>query len=416
MPVGRTSTTGPIRGDGSAPKGPRKKVVPAPHPGWKNSSRQSHVNDSAGDLPLMREPVVVQPVLCRGVGTDCNEMLSSNTAVSKSVLAPLSSLSPAAWCQAFFILASAGVLAVAATPATARRYLLDYGARNPGQQDSVDDRKGERSRGEEGPFVELISMLTSWGQVPHSWFSAFYTTSLACSMFWLVQYLTNSRALDLVCSTQTARQGPSMTIGQVFLSWTLMFLQASRRVYEHLVFSKPSNSKMWIVHWLLGIAFYLCMSISVWIEGSGKVETGFGWRTRIDRTFIDSIRNRPLDLSNTGLVSPQTAIALVAYMFAWTSQYWCHKYLAGLKKYSLPKSGMFRFLICPHYTCECFLYASLMVAAAPEGSLYNKTMLCALFFVSVNLGVTAEGTRQWYIRKFGSDSVAARWNMIPFVF
>lgn len=97
-------------------------------------------------------------------------------------------------------------------------------------------------------------------------------------------------------------------------------------------------------------------------------------------------------------------------------QHRCHKYLAGLKKYSLPEKGMFRWFVCPHYTCECLLYLSLVIGAAPRGQLYNRTVLCALIFVAVNLGVTAYGTKKWYIEKFGVGKVADKWTMIPFVY
>ena len=108
--------------------------------------------------------------------------------------------------------------------------------------------------------------------------------------------------------------------------------------------------------------------------------------------------------------------AAAVFILAGVAQGRCHRYLAGLKKYSLPQNGMFRFLVCPHYSCECLIYAALMVAAAPEGYWYNRTLSCALLFVLINLGVTASGTRRWYIGKFGSESVASRWVMIPFVF
>lgn len=193
----------------------------------------------------------------------------SYPALPESIFDTLCSISPAEWCRAFFILSSSSVLAVAATPEAARRYLLDYGARTPAK-DSSNGRKDKTSR-EDGPFVKLVAMVTSCGQVPHSWFIAFYTTSLTCSIFWLIQYLTRGDILDFVASRQAGTSDPSMSLRQVVLVWTLMFLQASRRVYEHLVFIKPSASKMWIVHWSLGICFYLCMSISVWVEGSGKV-------------------------------------------------------------------------------------------------------------------------------------------------
>jgi 3-oxo-5-alpha-steroid 4-dehydrogenase 3 / polyprenol reductase len=110
------------------------------------------------------------------------------------------------------------------------------------------------------------------------------------------------------------------------------------------------------------------------------------------------------------------AIAVPLFFFAWISQYRCHRHLAGLKKYSLPDEGMFRHLISPHYTCECLIYLSLAIVAAPEGYLCNRTMLSALIFVAVNLGVTARGTKSWYVEKFGSDKVALKKVMIPFVY
>ena len=97
-------------------------------------------------------------------------------------------------------------------------------------------------------------------------------------------------------------------------------------------------------------------------------------------------------------------------------QYQCHAYLASLKKYSLPEQGWFRRITCPHYTCECLLYLSLAVVAAPEKQFCNSTLLCGLAFVAVNLGVTANGTRQWYMAKFGAERAKSRWRMIPFVF
>ena len=47
------------------------------------------------------------------------------------------------------------------------------------------------------------------------------------------------------------------------------------------MFGKPSTSKMWFVHWLLGIAFYLAVGVSVWIEGAGKSGTEVKLRLRI---------------------------------------------------------------------------------------------------------------------------------------
>jgi 3-oxo-5-alpha-steroid 4-dehydrogenase 3 len=125
--------------------------------------------------------------------------------------------------------------------------------------------------------------------------------------------------------------------------------------------------------------------------------------------------NRGLTIFDTESYSAKTGAALLAYLFAWVNQYRCHKYLAGLKKYSLPENGMFKYLICPHYTCECLLYTAIAVGGAPKGALFNKTLFCGLIFIVTNLGVTAAGTRKWYTERFGEEAVKPRWSMIPFL-
>ena len=123
---------------------------------------------------------------------------------------------------------------------------------------------------------------------------------------------------------------------------------------------------------------------------------------------------KPMPRSSTHVL--RLAVGIVMAVFAWVNQYRCHKHLAGLRKYSVPQEGLFRWFICPHYTCECILYLSLAVIAAPQGQLWNQTLLCAHVFVLINLGVTAYGTKRWYIEKFGDKAVARRWSMIPHVF
>ena len=72
-----------------------------------------------------------------------------------------------------------------------------------------------------------------------------------------------------------------MSIDQIALTWSLMSIQGVRRLLESTMFAKPSSSKMWFVHWLLGITFYLAVAVSVWIEGAGKPGTEVKLRLRI---------------------------------------------------------------------------------------------------------------------------------------
>lgn len=190
-------------------------------------------------------------------------------------------LSPAQACQLLYVLSAAAVLAVAAVPDTSRRLLTQYGARsfdNTASPSPSQDHKGQYREDTSknvaphntGFLYHLVSGLTSVGKIPHSWFIHFYILSLFCTMFWAVQFVSHGSVLEFLVQNQLSKSTPSMTLGQVVLVWFLMGLQGARRLYEYLAVLRPSSSKMWIIHWLLGNIFYLCTSVSVWVEGSGK--------------------------------------------------------------------------------------------------------------------------------------------------
>lgn len=334
----------------------------------------------------------------------------------------LYSVSPAHLCQAAFALASCAVLAVAATPSRERKLLVNYGARSHGAPTADTASAAATRQKDDDILLRSIRKITSVGQVPHMWFFTFYATYILCAVFWASQYLLNGSILCSMASRQVELASSHATNGHVAVAWCLMLLQAARRLYESWAFAKPSKSTMWVVHWLLGQLFYVGISIAIWIEGSGMFccsratfPEGLGLLTCVTGALLqEQLGPWALGLTEDALL--KAAFAVPLFFFAWVSQYRCHKYLAGLKKYSLPEQGMFRNLISPHYTCECLIYLSLAIVAAPEGHLYNRTLLSALLFVAVNLGVTARGTKSWYVDKFGSDKVAAKKVMIPFVY
>ncbi|KAI0834969.1 hypothetical protein F5Y06DRAFT_146291 [Hypoxylon sp. FL0890] len=312
------------------------------------------------------------------------------------VLTYVAEISPATYCQLFYVLAAATVLVISATPESIQDRLTQYGARSSAT--GIDDEKTVEQASANGPLISLVSWLTSVGKVPHSWFIHFYIISLSCSAFWAVQFLRHGSILEAIVKNQALSETPSMTINQVILTWFLMSLQGARRLYEYVVVIRPSSSKMWFIHWLLGIAFYFCTNISIWIEGSNSIQSS-------DRSFFDAEPPRF-----------NVSFGVLMFLVSWSMQYKCHSYLSRLKKYSLPDEGLFRYLVCPHYTCECALYLSLALVAAPNGQLYNRTLVCAVLFVAVNLGVTANGTKKWYSEKFGHEKVQGKWRMIPGVF
>jgi len=65
---------------------------------------------------------------------------------------------------------------------------------------------------------------------------------------------------------------------------------------------------------------------------------------------------------------------------------------------------------------ECLIYLAIAIAAAPEGHAINRTVFSGLVFVAVNLGVTAQITKEWYAEKFGEDKVKQKWVMFPLVY
>lgn len=114
--------------------------------------------------------------------------------------------------------------------------------------------------------------------------------------------------------------------------------------------------------------------------------------------------------------SMKTFIAVPIFILASGIQHDCHVHLAGLKKYTLPDHQLFRAVLCPHYTSECFIYLAIAIIAAPQGQALNGTILSGMGFVVANLGVTADSTRKWYAEKFGADKIEGRWRMVPYVY
>ena len=172
-------------------------------------------------------------------------------------------LSPAQWCQTFFLLSAGLVVTIQVLPHDVKRALIDYGARRP-----TEDSDEDKAKGNSTALKRFADRVTSYGQVPHNWFLHFYIVSTSLSAFWAWQYFQKGSVMRELAAWQDGSGEPSMELGQVFVAWLMMALQGSRRLYESLYVSKPGSSPMWFVHWALGLVYYTSMSISVWIEGS----------------------------------------------------------------------------------------------------------------------------------------------------
>ncbi|TGZ79155.1 hypothetical protein EX30DRAFT_397306 [Ascodesmis nigricans] len=291
--------------------------------------------------------------------------------------------------QLAFTFAAASVILINAIPPFQRRF-IPYG--------KVATPAGDASSSpppSTNPISKLLDLLATF-TVPHSYFEHFYIAGILSSLFWAWQIFTHGPVYQFLAAR--CPTGNGMSIHQVALVWLCFLAQLIRRFYECRFIQKKGTSRMWITHYLLGIAFYVLMSTAIWIEGTDAISS---------YTFTP--------LSVAALLrdpSLKTCIGFIPFVLASGLQHDAHAYLASLKKYSLPEHPMFYKLVCPHYLAEVIIYASLMVLAAPKGVWLNLTIWSGMVFVVCNLGVSSSHTRAWYEKKFGRDAVARKWNMV----
>jgi 3-oxo-5-alpha-steroid 4-dehydrogenase 3 len=104
--------------------------------------------------------------------------------------------------------------------------------------------------------------------VPHSWFIHFYVLAGTLSIFWAFEIWTQRLGLyELIASSANLPQDRAMTRNQTFLVFGLFSVHVLRRFVEQS-HAPMSSSRMSILHWMMGLLFYLFMSVAIWIEGS----------------------------------------------------------------------------------------------------------------------------------------------------
>ena len=289
--------------------------------------------------------------------------------------------------RAFYIFAAYTILIVRVIPDLKQRF-LDYGARATSPKRQRQTIQGSTLpswfRVQFDPVLDWLADIT----VPHSWFTHFYICSTLCSTFWLYRHhaaglLFRRSFLNSLLSCE----------GRTILCTILLQVQGLRRLYECLIISKTSSSRMWMGHYWIGIAFYVFTNIAVWVE-SGESRSDLH---RDSATWRPTISN-PLDAVNIFRVVGCTMI------FLWSSsqQFRVHQYLASLKQYRVPDHPIFTKtnVVCPHYGFEVYIYLAFTILTAQDTRILNITMLCATSFVAINLGITADLTKKWQMNQF----------------
>jgi 3-oxo-5-alpha-steroid 4-dehydrogenase 3 len=151
-----------------------------------------------------------------------------------------------------------------------RKRFFTYGARGQ-DTDKKDDPTQRSSAVHEDNATNTIDQFLdhlATYNVPHSWFLYFYAFSVALSLFWAYQITTHG-FFFVALANWTHNGNARMTSEQTVIVWWCLLIQGCRRLVECIQGPK-STSRMWIVHWFIGMGYYAAANIAIWIEGSSE--------------------------------------------------------------------------------------------------------------------------------------------------
>lgn len=180
--------------------------------------------------------------------------------------------------RSFYIFATYAIVIVRFIPDLRDRF-LNYGARSneTNKYDIKDSVFPRWFRIQFDPVLDWLAGMT----VPHSWFKHFYICSSLCSAYWIFAHL------NLAHYFPSAFEMSLTNPWEYRVMWArlLLQLQGLRRLYECVNVAKPSRSRMWVGHYIIGIAFYVVTNIAIWIEPGKQVSfLSICFRSRIPST------------------------------------------------------------------------------------------------------------------------------------
>ncbi len=237
-------------------------------------------------------------------------------------------------------------------------------------------------------------------EVPKSWFKHFYYIAASYLVFILclmvnVYVFANPApeiVLQLLDLVATAERRVTINASSVYVAMALFSCQIWRRLYETSSLSVFSDSKINIVHYLVGIAHYVGALTAIIAESPGFAKPSF-------KHNLLSFSLRHLGI--------REVLGVAIFLWAWYHQYRTAVILANLRKdgtgavvsfdHKLPVGGLFNRLSSPHMFCEMLLYLALNII------LWGHTTWPYVFFwVFCNQCETALLNHWWYKSTFKS--------------
>ncbi|CAH1266764.1 SRD5A3 [Branchiostoma lanceolatum] len=185
----------------------------------------------------------------------------------------------------------------------------------------------------------------------------------------------------------------------VLLALILLEFQMIRRLWECLYVSIFSDVSVHLVHYLLGMIYYLAVPISIIAEGP-----------KLDGTRLSLSDVRWSHVIGTGL-----------FIWSFWQQNKAHIILANLRKdkrgyvvtrgHKIPYGGWFEYVSNPHYLAELLMYLSIIIVLGGEH--YLSWVIQG--YILVELGLCGWITHNWYRTKF-DNYPSSRSILIPYIF
>lgn len=245
--------------------------------------------------------------------------------------------------------------------------------------------------------------------VPKKYFIHFYVTSLlifsACFAIVFIYYTPSKintklhKQLNQVTNLMTVNKqlvkiesaDSISSITALTFTMILMIIQSTRRLYETTSISVfSSKSKINVIHYLYGHAFYIMSALSTIIPILiSQTSNKFTFTTLIDN-----------------LITKQRAIAFILFVYASHQQQKCNKVLANLRKdksgrvitdlHYVPSGGLFEYVTCPHFLTEVIIYFLILVVQEFRQKYWNLIFLLVLSTQTIK----AITEHRWYKKKY----------------
>ncbi|CAL8113982.1 unnamed protein product [Orchesella dallaii] len=255
--------------------------------------------------------------------------------------------------------------------------------------------------------ISKIDTSSSLVEVPKRWFYHFYLYAVMLQFLVAISimqlYFSNMNtswvvyALDII-----GNRSVSVSATATMIAVDLFLFHLCRRLYETLYVSVFSNTKMNVLHYLLGYIHYTG-AIFCLVAHSPNL-TSSKPTVKIETTLSD--------------IGVPEICGIVTFLLANYLQHRAHVGLANLRKgkdkvssgHKIPRGELFEYISNPNYFAEILIYCALAGLFGFKNSSWNY---CTIWVIS-NQIVSGIMNHIWYIKTF-KDYPKQRKAIIPFV-